>query len=299
MGDFNINLLNNSTHRNTGLFLDSMLTNSMLPYITQPTRFTGKTHTLIDNIYFNDISNECISGNLIPHITDHLPNFLMIPTVRSKPIRTKTIKRDYSNFDILEFREDLNSINFNEKIASISDANKSFDYLHNGLNLLFEMHAPHKLTTKKEAKKIEKPWMTESILKKIKFKNYVYGKYMETKCPELEREYLIAKKEITRETSIMKFKHLKSKFINCGKIIKKFWKNINIFFGRKKISPFPISMKYNNKSITGTFEIAQKFNKHFSEVTSNLIKNLPRNTNTILNTEPANQSSIFFKKTSS
>ena len=298
MGDFNINLMNSNSHRNTELFLDNMLMNSMLPYITQPTRFTGKTHTLIDNIYYNSISNECLSGNLIPHVTDHLPNFLMIPTIRSKPTRSKRLKRDFSNFDILEFRENLQQVDFTQKLANIVDVNKKYDFFHNGLNILFEMHAPHRLTTKKELRKEDKPWMTEKMIKKIKYKDFVYGQYMKTKCLELEKEYLIAKKDITRETNKLKLIHLRTKFLNCSKNIKKFWKNFNTFFGRKKASSFPSIMKYNNKTITKTVNIAQTFNKHYSQVASNLIKNLKSPSKSTLKTKSESPSSFFFNKTS-
>ena len=50
----------------------------------------------------------------------------------------------------------------------------------------------------RELRKENKPWMTENLIKKTKYKSYLYGKYMATKCPEIEREYLIAKKETVR-----------------------------------------------------------------------------------------------------
>ena len=298
MGDFNINLLHTDSHRNTGLFFDNMLTNSFFPYITQPTRFTGKTHTLIDNIFYNDISHECISGNLIPHITDHLPNFLMIPTIRKKTLKRRRLKRDFSKFNILEFRKDLVNMNITEKIKNIPDTNKRYDFFHHSLNLLFEMHVPLKLSSKKDTKKQEKPWISENILKKKKYKSYLYGEFMKTKCPEVEKEYHFARQEIIKETRKNKFLYLKTKFINCGTNIKKFWENLNIFFGRQKKISYPNNMVYKNKNVAGDFEIAETFNKHFSEVAPNLINKLPKNSNNPTKTTPENQSSFLFQKTS-
>ena len=37
--------------KNTGNFLDTMFSQSLLPYITTPTRNTRNTKTLIDNIF--------------------------------------------------------------------------------------------------------------------------------------------------------------------------------------------------------------------------------------------------------
>ena len=51
LGDFNINLLNYNIHQPTNDFLDSLASNSIIPYILQSTRLTGHSKTLIDNIF--------------------------------------------------------------------------------------------------------------------------------------------------------------------------------------------------------------------------------------------------------
>ena len=79
MGDFNINLINYNDDKNTGNFLDTMFSQSFLPYITTPTRITRNTKTLINNIYYNKPLNNIISGNLSSIISDHLIQFLIKP----------------------------------------------------------------------------------------------------------------------------------------------------------------------------------------------------------------------------
>ena len=64
LGDFNINLLNYNVHNPTNEFLDSLASNSFLPYILQPTRITSHSKTLIDNIFTNINLPDSISGNL-------------------------------------------------------------------------------------------------------------------------------------------------------------------------------------------------------------------------------------------
>ena len=51
LGDFNINLLNYNDHQPTNGFLDSLFSNSFIPYILYPTRITSHSKTLIDNIF--------------------------------------------------------------------------------------------------------------------------------------------------------------------------------------------------------------------------------------------------------
>ena len=51
LGDFNVNLLNYNNHNPTNEFLDSLASNSFLPYILQPTKLTSHYKILIDNIF--------------------------------------------------------------------------------------------------------------------------------------------------------------------------------------------------------------------------------------------------------
>ena len=76
LGDFNINLLNVDKHQSSQDFIDLMYSYSLFPNITKPTRVTGQTATLIDNIFSSDIGNQDIfNGILYTDITDHFPVF--------------------------------------------------------------------------------------------------------------------------------------------------------------------------------------------------------------------------------
>ena len=79
MDDFNINWINYNDHKNTGNFLDTIYSQSLLPYTTTPPRITRHTKTLIDNIYHNKPLNSIISGNLSSINSDHLIQFLIEP----------------------------------------------------------------------------------------------------------------------------------------------------------------------------------------------------------------------------
>ena len=77
LGDFNIDLLNYNDHQPTNEFLDSLASNSFLPYILQPTRLTSHSKTLIDNKFPNVISYEVISGNITATISNHIPDHVI------------------------------------------------------------------------------------------------------------------------------------------------------------------------------------------------------------------------------
>ena len=83
LGDFNVNLLNYNNHNPTNEFLDSLASNSFVLYISQPNRQTSHSKRRRDNIFSNIISPEAISGNLTSTISDHLPQFMIVPNVFS------------------------------------------------------------------------------------------------------------------------------------------------------------------------------------------------------------------------
>ena len=79
LGDFNIDLIKTNSNNNAPEFLDIIYSSYLIPHITSPTRLTGRSHTLIDNIMSNVITEDAISGNIINTIPDHLGQFLILP----------------------------------------------------------------------------------------------------------------------------------------------------------------------------------------------------------------------------
>ena len=81
LGDFNVNLLNYNEYNQTNEFVDSLASNLFIPLILQSTRITSHSNTLIDNKFSNVFDPEIISGNLTATISDHLPQFSIIPNM--------------------------------------------------------------------------------------------------------------------------------------------------------------------------------------------------------------------------
>ena len=106
-------LINYNDDKNTGNFLDTMFSQSFLPYITTPTRITRNTKTLIDNIYYNKPLNNIISGNLSSIISDLLIQFLIKPLdFLEKSSEMINRQRCYKNFDKLKVKADLVKVNW-------------------------------------------------------------------------------------------------------------------------------------------------------------------------------------------
>ena len=110
-------------HKATNEFLDSLASDSYLPYIIQPSGLTSRSRTFIDNIFSYVISKDIICGNITATISDHLPQFLVSPNTFVNPPSNKSnvFERDWSKFDLENFLLDYfdmdwsNLLNLNEK----------------------------------------------------------------------------------------------------------------------------------------------------------------------------------------
>jgi hypothetical protein len=83
IGDINIDLIKCETHQLTSDYLDMIYSNSCFPVITQPTRVTNYTETLINHIYTNVLNKPITSGICMTKISDHFPVFLILHKIKS------------------------------------------------------------------------------------------------------------------------------------------------------------------------------------------------------------------------
>ena len=123
-GDFNVNLLNYNEHNQTNEFLDSLASNSFIPLILQPTRITSHSSTLIDNKSSNVFDSDIIYGNLTATISDHLPQFVIIPIMFGNILSNKSniYEKNWSKFDWENFILDCFFVDW-EDLLKIDELN--------------------------------------------------------------------------------------------------------------------------------------------------------------------------------
>ena len=114
--------MNYNEHNQTNEFLDSLASNSFIPLILQPTRITSHSNTLINNIFSNVIDPDIISGNLTATISDHLPQFSIIPNGNISGNKSNIYERDWSKFDREYFILDYFSVEW-EDLLKIDELN--------------------------------------------------------------------------------------------------------------------------------------------------------------------------------
>ena len=243
LGDFNVNLLNYNEHNQTNEFLDSLASSSFIPLTLQPTRITSHSNTLIDNIFSSVIDPDIISGNLTATISDHLPQFSIIPCMFGNIPGSKSniYERDRSKFDRENFILDYFSVEW-EDLLNIDELNvdKSTKMFLHKINMLLDTYAPLKRIKKYKLKFKSKLWITLGLQKSISVKNKLLTN---KKDPILKEEcHTNYKKCRNLLSTLMK----KSKQAYYDKYFEKNWKSIkNTWKGIKSL----ISLKTVASSI--------------------------------------------------
>ena len=77
-GDLKINLLHFITHHKTTDFLHNIIAQRCIPHITNPTRITSTTATLIYHFYFNHSQINQDYGIFVKDMTDHFGIFYLV-----------------------------------------------------------------------------------------------------------------------------------------------------------------------------------------------------------------------------
>ena len=199
LGDFNIDLMKIDEDEKTSTYFDTLTSNLFVPHITNPTRITPHSKTLIDNI-FSNIPNfsHGKSGNLTLSISDHLAQFLIIPLDSCyTPHKVNTYKRDTKKFDRENFFLDLLSIEWQDVLQlEKEDPNLSFQKYYATINTLIDKYMPLRKMSKKEIKQQYKPWITKDILNSIKKMETLYKRYIKAKNLEVKEDYHNKYKEL-------------------------------------------------------------------------------------------------------
>ena len=266
MGDFNLDLLNCDSHSDTDDFLAMMLSIFFQPHIIQPTHFlpSGKS-TLIDNIFINSLEYECTSGNLIPHVTDHLPNFLSIKKFQFSQSWLKRKTRDFSKFNTDDFINDANNLQLDEKGNNGENVNQMYDIFHDELEKLINKHAPMKTISIRKQKQHKKPWITNGILKSISIKNKLYGTFMKTGNHSDRSQYKLYRDRLNH--IIRKSKYNKNYFAKYKSNIKKIWSGIKELLGSSgQKNGIPLCLNINGEITSDPKSIAEKFNMFFVNI---------------------------------
>ena len=180
-GDYNLNLLEINERDKIQEYYDLLVSNSMYPRITLPTRFSRRSCSLIDQIFckFSKTTQISVSGILFGTLSDHFGCFSSIDLFEKKQSKNKyTRVYNQTENDVLKFYNELevslSNTHFNSNPCF--DPNENYNKLEDLITAAKQKHMPSKLVKVKRYKHRLSPWITTAIIKSIKFRDQLYKK---------------------------------------------------------------------------------------------------------------------------
>ena len=307
MGDFNIDLIKANSDSSIAEYLNTIASNNFLPFISLPTRITNHSRTLIDNIFSNSISKDIFSGNLTIRISDHLPQFLIYPSFKSKKNyfrKSNIFLRNFKKLDSNQFKNDFLQINWDKEINFFNaNTNKLYEDFFRRFNSLLDKHAPLKKLSNRGLTRSLKPWITPAILTSIKKRNMIFKKFLKTKNLitklNLEKTYKTYRNLLVTLIRRSKKNHFSNYFSSNSNNLRATWKGIRKLLNiRSEDISYPSCISSNNTIIHDPNKISEKFNSFFISIPDELQKNIhSSHTNFYNYLKTPNLESIFIKPT--
>lgn len=276
LGDFNINILKSEIHCPTNEFLNMLQANYFFPAIDKPTRITRQSATLIDNILFNTLDYETMSGLLFTDITDHLPVFLFAKLnnkEKKSPVETQYY-RNFCKSNKNKFKKMMQDISFDE-VYNEKDPNSAYEVFMKLFSSCFDKCFP----LISGVVLTNNPWFTSGLKKSSRIKNKLYKKYLSCPTPLNLATYKSYKNKFAHLLRISKKKYYNNQFKKYSNNIKNTWKTINQLLQRKKAaSKFPSTFVDGNSVLSDPYKIVCHFNNFFSNIGSKLANEIQNTT---------------------
>lgn len=261
LGDFNKNLLNEEIENEWGNFTTSL---GLTQLVSEPTRVTKDSKTLIDHIYTNFEENiHSISVKQLC-LSDHYGVFCnrKSNSELGKNTHQTITYRSFKNFDESKFLIDLSHVPW-EIIQTFDNVD---DIVLAWSSLFLEIinkHAPIKIHRVK--KKYQPDWLTPEILDHMKERNKykLNGNTEAYKRLRNEISWLI--EQAKKETYQTKIEEGKDDPKTIWKLFKEFGAN-----GKGNNCDSHININFDDKLIQKEAELTELFNSYFVNIASSL-----------------------------
>ena len=275
VGDLNENLLKYNEDKQTSEYLDMLLTLGFMPIITKPTRITDHTATLIDHIYTNMPEKLMKSGLCLADISDHLPIFCTIANTLPTNNEPRFF-RDFRHFNEDAYHQDLLAVDFKTLISN--DVNESISTILDNLRAITDRHAPLRKASKRQRKRLERPWISKAIMHSIKQKQKLVKTHLYSTDPRKVKEYKAYSNKLNRIIHAAKKNYFSEQFELNKESIKNTWKLISQVISTKEVNTQHTIKKLlrDNRIYVDKQSICDQLNNHFINVGNDLADKLPK-----------------------
>ena len=247
--------------------------------------------TLIDNVLYK-ISHRLLktsAGIILSRISDHLPYFVSLDYVNIKFKKiTKFIQVKQQNaYNLNNFKAELSCTNVltNFDLSIDADPNRNYDILEHTITSAITKHLPTKTVKFNRHKYKKSNWITQGIIKSIKYRDMLYRKLKETNPYCQQHETMVINLHtynniLKRSIRKAKADYYYSRFEKYKNDMRNTWVTIKEIISRESKTNFPESFQINNVLTKDKTIIANEFNTYFANIGYNLASKMKNNSNT-------------------
>ena len=248
LGDYNINLFNAEKHHPTSEFLENMFSYEYIPLINKPTRDSGHTASLFDNIYCNQIPSEStLSGSFYTDVSDHYPKFHIENKYVDEEKPHRMIKRLFSERYVSKFTDILRRTDWSD-VLNCFEPQRCYSTFFKTLNVIYEKSFPVKEF--RSSYKNKKPWLTDGMRSTIKKKNELWLKYTKFRSSYLGIQYNEYKRITQRIIRTAEKEYYQTRFNESRNDIIKSWKIIRDVISNRKNATKTVTFRINEHDIS-------------------------------------------------
>ena len=263
IGDYNMDLLQYKSHNLTGQYVDTLLSNGLLPIITHPTRVFGRSATIIDHINTSHKTDQYRAGILLTYHSDHFPVFYIKDCIRKRQNNGYLTTRKINDETIRGYRALLESASWDTILNENRPLNAYslfFEHIDSSFDLAFPL-----IQIRNNISKIPlNPWMTRGLLLSRKHKDKLGVKKLRNPTDYNIKNFKIFNSIYNKVIRIARKKYYENKFEEVSKDIKKTWDVTREALGTRKAKvEIPNYFKVGAQDIVGSREIANGFNMFF------------------------------------
>lgn len=280
MGDVNINLINR-TEVNVNKYSCTMAQHGLISYITEPTRVTDRTRSIIDHvfigIYDRNIRRAINAKTYLFRIslTDH--DLICLSLNINKCKQTRVPKTNITVFNKINHQDLYRNLS-TETWKKVYESETSEAAYNSFINILLEHFKKNTAVIKRTNKYFRiKPWMTLGILTSIRHRDRMKIKLTKHYSNELKTAYIKYRNIVNKLIKTCKNNYYQAKLNNAKKNNKKMWGIIKqITNTSPTVNNFqnqPIINK-NNDDINDPKQKADVFNDFFINIEQNITKKI-------------------------
>ena len=271
MGDFNICTRQKSSLYNS--YCDLLQSFSLSQLISEPTRITPQSSSVIDHVLCNPLCNVKSSGVLDVGVSDHQFTFCIrgrIVPPCSEPIVHRF--RSMGNYSREMFCVKLREVDWS-RVMLETDVSLSLRYFIDILLGVINEIAPyHQIRAKHDSA----PWMCRGILVGIRKRDDLFRKFKKDKNNgTLYKAYCKQRNLVQRDIRLAKSEFFRGKMKECGGDSAKLWRQLGYIGYSEPKSKASIVLEHEGAKIFEASKVANVFNRYFTYIASNLVNLLP------------------------